>query len=176
MGNTDFFAAWQEWRSGREADLKAMYGRSCPAFPPDPRWVVTATYESYSRPRWETVGTAQRTPRPVPVHGMLRFFLDGTECRLEPYSSGPPGCLNLAFSDATSGGASYSPARVVFPEVPSRGQTTVVIDFNRAINPPCAFTPWSACAFPPAGNTLPIAVEAGEQAPGPLHATDLGLG
>jgi uncharacterized protein (DUF1684 family) len=42
---------------------------------------------------------------------------------------------------------------------------TVVLDFNRAINPPCAFTPFATYALPPTGNTLPIAVEAGELAP-----------
>jgi uncharacterized protein (DUF1684 family) len=176
MHDTDFFSMWQEWRSEREADLKAAYGKSCPVFPPDPRWVVTATYEPYPQPRREIVDTAAGAPRSVPVHGVLRFSLDGTECTLEPYSSGPPGCLNVAFRDATSGGASYPAARVVFPEVPSRGVSTVVIDFNRAINPPCAFTPWASCAFPPAGNALPVAIEAGEQAPEPPTETGLGIG
>lgn len=176
MRDIDFFLMWQEWRSERVADMKAAYGKSCPVFPPDPRWVVTATYEPYPQPRQEVVGTAAGVPRPVPVHGVLRFSLDGTQCTLEPYSSGPPGCLNVAFRDATSGGKSYPAARVVFPEVPRHGESTTVIDFNRAINPPCAFSPWASCAFPPAGNTMLVAVEAGEMAPELLTGTGLGIG
>jgi uncharacterized protein (DUF1684 family) len=158
-------AAWQAWRRERDAELDARFGASCPVFPPSPRWVVTADWQAYPRPRWETVGTADGRPRPVPVHGRLRFRLDGAEYTLEPYSSGPPGRLNVAFRDTTSGHTTYPVARVVFPALPRPGEACVVIDFNRAINPPCAFTAAAACAFPPPGNVLPVPVEAGEKLP-----------
>ncbi|MGI5170283.1 DUF1684 domain-containing protein [Spirillospora sp. CA-253888] len=159
------YADWDAWRRDRVAELAAVYGAECPAFPPDPRWITTARYQRYERPRWEAVGTATGNSQEVPVHGILRFTLEGVECSLEPYSSGPPGFLNVAFRDLTSGLSTYGAARVIFPPVPPPGVFEVVLDFNRSINPPCAFTPYAACAFPPARNTVPIAVEAGEKAP-----------
>lgn len=161
----EFLAAWRAWRRERNAQLRGLYGASCPVFPPDPRWVITAEYHAYPQPRREAVGTAGGGTRTVPVHGRLVFRLDGAECCLEPYSSGPPGRLNVAFTDATSGHLTYPLARVVFPPLPAAGASRVVIDFNRAINPPCAFTPYAACALPPPGNVLTVPVEAGEKLP-----------
>lgn len=160
-----FLTDWNVWRRERDAEIAAVYGSRCDAYPPDPRWVVPASYECYAEPRWDTVDAADGHQRRVPVHGVLRFVLHGVECALEPYSSGPPGLLNVAFRDATGGSTTFGPARVIFPPVPPVGAAEVVLDFNRAINPPCAFTPYAACALPPAGNTLPIAVEAGEKLP-----------
>jgi uncharacterized protein len=162
---TEFLAGWQSWRRDRDTELRDMFGGSCPAFPPGERWVVTAEYRPYPRPRPESVATAGGGTRTVRVHGRLLFSLGGAECCLEPYSSGPPGRLNVAFTDATSGDSTYPLGRVVFPPLPAPGQSRVVIDFNRAVNPPCAFTPYAWCALPPPGNRLPVLVEAGEKLP-----------
>jgi uncharacterized protein (DUF1684 family) len=166
MRDEEYIASWQQWRRQRDAELRDMYDVSCPTFPPDPRWVVTAAYRPYARPRVEAVGTSAGFQREVPVHGRLEFVLDGVQCTLEPYSVGPPGRLNVAFRDATSGESTYPLARVVFPAEPTPGESAVVIDFNCAINPPCAFVALATCALPPAGNTLPVRVEAGERMSG----------
>ena len=79
--------------------------------------------------------------------------------------NGPtPGSLHILFTDATSGVTTY-PAnrslRVAAPEADG----TVILDFNRATNLPCAYTGFATCPLPPAENRLPVAVEAGEQIP-----------
>lgn len=158
----DFLLAWQHWRRERDAELTQLFGAECAYYPFDPRWVVAADWEPYEVPRTEVVSSALGLPRMVPVHGALRFTLEGVECQLEPYSSGPPGRLNVAFRDATSGDTTYAAARVIFPPLPPPGSSRVMLDFNRAINPPCAFGP-AACAYPPASNTLSVAIAAGEK-------------
>ncbi|MEV4410495.1 DUF1684 domain-containing protein [Catellatospora sp. NPDC049609] len=135
-----------------------------PAFAPDARWVLAATFEAYERPRRVTVGAVV----PGLVHeqtarGVLRFALDGAVHELTAMDAGDGG-LSVLFRDATSGVSTHGGARSVsVPEPADDG--TVVIDFNRAVNLPCAFTDYGTCPVPPAENVLPIAVEAGERRP-----------
>ena len=65
------------------------------------------------------------------------------------------------FKDATSGETTYAPGRFLDTDMPKDG--IVVLDFNQAYNPPCAFTAFATCPLPPKQNTLTIAVEAGEK-------------
>ncbi len=127
--------------------------------------------------------TARFVPRPTPdsmnivdVHGIetrmswpgeLRFRLKGAQHALqvirEPNYHGDQ--LFVMFKDSTSGKESYPAMRYIFVAAPdSLGRT--VLDFNQAFTPPCAFTTSSTCALPPAGNTLPVRVTAGELKPG----------
>ncbi|MBO1332650.1 DUF1684 domain-containing protein [Streptomyces sp. VRA16 Mangrove soil] len=139
-----------------------------PVHPPRPEWVTRAVYEPYKHPRRIVLDTALDTVRrEFTLSGRLRFTLAGRELTLEPYG-GRDGVLNIPFRDLTSGATSYGAARVLYACRPAGDVLdgrSVVLDFNRAINPPCAFTPFATCALPPTGNTLPIAVEAGELAP-----------
>jgi hypothetical protein len=70
----------------------------------------------------------------------------------------------VLFTDATSGRATYPACRSLTVGVAGR-QQAVTLDFNRAVNLPCAYTDFATCPLPPAGNRLPVAVEAGEQTP-----------
>jgi uncharacterized protein (DUF1684 family) len=74
------------------------------------------------------------------------------------------GSLWILFRDATSGITTYPANRQLVTAAPSH-DGSVVIDFNRAINMPCAYTDFATCPLPPAANTLRFAVEAGEQIP-----------
>lgn len=139
------------------------------AYPPDPRWVTRAVFEAYGQPgRKMVLDTALDTVRrEFTIHGRLRFTLAGRELTLEPYG-GRDGVFNIPFRDLTSGATTYGAARVVYasrPPGPMHDGQEVTLDFNRAINPPCAFTAYATCALPPTGNTLPVPVEAGEFAP-----------
>ena len=69
--------------------------------------------------------------------------------------------LQFVFADATSGRKTYGGGRFLYAARPEGD--TFVLDFNRAINPPCAFTPFAVCPLPPAENRLPFAVTAGEK-------------
>ena len=72
----------------------------------------------------------------------------------------------MLFTDATSGVTTYAACRgLAIAEPVADG--TVTLDFNRAVNPPCAFTPFATCPLAPPGNDLPVAIEAGEKFSGP---------
>jgi len=101
--------------------------------------------------------------------GVVVFQKDGVEYRLEAVDEGD-GRLFLIFADRTSGHESYAAARFLYAEQPADGGSTVV-DFNRAYNPPCAFTEFSTCPLPPSSNRLDLRIEAGEKKPLPLLAS-----
>jgi uncharacterized protein (DUF1684 family) len=70
--------------------------------------------------------------------------------------------------DQTSGKETYGAGRFLYSDLPKNGK--VVLDFNEAYNPPCAFTPYATCPLPPPQNWMPVRVEAGEKAYGkPMH-------
>ncbi|SMC58434.1 Protein of unknown function [Kibdelosporangium aridum] len=93
----------------------------------------------------------------------MRFEYDGKEHTLTAFN-GRTGGLTILFTDATSGVTTYAANREVsIPDIAEDG--TVVLDFTRALNLPCAFTEFATCPLPPAGNDLPFAVEAGEKIP-----------
>ena len=94
--------------------------------------------------------------------GAAVFERDGKAFRLEPVIE-VPGDINLflVFADRTSGKETYGAARFVYTEPPKDGK--VVLDFNKAYNPPCAFTPFATCPLPTQQNRLDTRVTAGEK-------------
>ena len=96
--------------------------------------------------------------------GVMEFERDGRTFRLQALDEGEgDGKLFLVFADRTSGHGSYGAGRFVYTAMPD-AQGNVVIDFNQAYNPPCAFTPFATCPLPPPENRLDLAIEAGEKA------------
>ncbi len=102
--------------------------------------------------------------------GVVVFQKDGVEYRLEAVDEGD-GRLFLIFADRTSGHESYAAARFLYADKPAADGGMTVVDFNRAYNPPCAFTEYSTCPMPPPSNRLDLRVEAGEKKPRPLLAS-----
>ncbi|MFM1867862.1 MAG: hypothetical protein RL591_1270 [Planctomycetota bacterium] len=92
----------------------------------------------------------------------LRSTLRGNPIELIA-TAGTNGRLFVVFADSTNGRESYGGGRFLDIPAPVDGKTT--IDFNRATNPPCAFTPFATCPMPPAQNRLPLEIRAGERAP-----------
>ncbi|WP_375387165.1 DUF1684 domain-containing protein [uncultured Amnibacterium sp.] len=133
------------------------------AYPADERWAVDARYEPFDVPRPTTVGSvAPGLEHVYDAPGQIVLELDGTEHRLTVFGAGD-GFFAL-FTDATSGVTTYPANRslsIPGPEADGR----VVVDFNRAVNLPCAYTAFATCPLPPAENRLPIAIEAGELLP-----------
>ena len=134
-------------RHADSPNLRAYDGTPC--YPADPCWVVTARFVPYAEPREDAVGDV------VFVHG-------GTEHRLVAWAEEDG--LWILFRDATSGVTTYPANRQLVTPAPSP-DGEVQIDFNRAYNMPCAYTDFATCPLPPAANTLPFAVEAGEKIP-----------
>ncbi|MFG3499390.1 DUF1684 domain-containing protein [Streptomyces sp. NPDC047928] len=130
------------------------------ATPYDPRWVVPGTFHPYERALSVRVENADGRERGLGLAGELAFTLDGTEHTLR-VAVEEDGSLWAVFADATSGHGSYR-FRFLRPTPPAP-TGTVTVDFNRTLLPPCAFADHFICPFPPPGNTLPVAVPAGER-------------
>jgi uncharacterized protein (DUF1684 family) len=140
-----------------------------PAFPPDPKWVMPGRFEPYPVARPVTLDTAfDNVQKDLNIFGRIVFSLLGQEYAFEVYA-GVPGELHVPFRDLTSGVSTYGGARILMVPLPDRirpdGGFDLTLDFNRAVNGPCGLTPYAPCALPPPGNTLPVAIEAGEQSP-----------
>jgi uncharacterized protein (DUF1684 family) len=136
-----------------------------PAYAPDPRWRVTGRYLPFDQPRPTTVGAVVEGLQHVyDAPGRIEFSLDGQPLSLTAFNGATPGSLFVLFTDETSGVTTYSANRALKVDQPD-ADGTVVLDFTRATNLPCAYTEFATCPLPPAGNHLPVAVEAGEKQP-----------
>jgi uncharacterized protein (DUF1684 family) len=104
------------------------------------------------------------TVSPLPSPGYVTFELDGRELRLDPVLEEPDAKeLFYIFRDTTAGKDTYPAGRFLYSEMPKDGQ--VVLDFNKAYSPPCAFTSFATCPLPPRQNRLDVRIEAGEKKP-----------
>jgi len=139
-------------------------------FPTDPSFVVDATFEPYEEPREVAIPTVLGTDTTMRAFGVLHFSIGGRGLTLEPYAeSAEDKTLFLIFRDQTSGDTSYGAGRFLSADAPGDDRTTV-LDFNLAVNPPCAFTPYATCPLPPPQNILDVPIEAGEMYSGPAHS------
>lgn len=139
--------------------------RGVPTFEPDPDWILTGHYEPRDSPgslMLDSVDPSVRAHR-YDSAGHVRFRYDGQDYTLQVPRSG--GMVNMVFADTTNGVSTYGAGRsLVISPVSEDGQ--VRLDFNRAVNLPCAFGDnFPICPVPPPTNQLPFAIEAGEQMP-----------
>jgi uncharacterized protein (DUF1684 family) len=133
-------------------------------FPVNPAYRVKASFEPYREPHQVAVATAQGPKQQMLVPGLVRFTLGGRALALEPFVSSPEDrSFFFVFRDATSGSETYGAGRFLDVAVPANGSRKVVMDFNLAYTPPCAFTPYATCPLPPTQNEIPIRIEAGEK-------------
>lgn len=131
-------------------------------FPVDPAWRIEADFLPYTTPQARAIPTVLGTSEPMTAPGLLRFKVKGRTCTLEPVIEDPAHPeLFIIFRDATSGKATYPAGRFLTAAMPKDGK--VVLDFNRAYNPPCAFSHFATCPLPPKRNELRLAVRAGEK-------------
>lgn len=130
-------------------------------YPVSPRWRLRGRLEaapdrSIAVP--DVLGDVSDEPSP----GSIVFSVAGQELRLDALEGGGNGELWLVFGDATNGETTYGGGRFVYTSAPA-DDGTMWVDFNRAYNPPCAFTPYATCPLPPPQNRLLLAIEAGEK-------------
>ena len=130
-------------------------------FPVDPAWRLTGKLETFEPARTLEIPNVlgQLTPQESP--GAAVFEIAGEIHRLDALA-GPEGTLYLIFADQTSGRETYGGGRFLYSE-PVAEDGTVVLDFNKAYNPPCAFTDYATCPLPPRQNKLAVPIEAGEK-------------
>lgn len=141
-----------------------------PTYPPSVAWVIEGTFIAYAEPRSVTVGATVEGLAHVHVSsGEAEFVIEGRTLRLTAFNDEVPGELSIIFSDLTSGTTTYPACRFLTINSP-RDDGSVVVDFNRATNPACAYTNFATCPLAPTGNQLPIRVEAGEKRPVDSHS------
>lgn len=149
------------WRF-RDPDAPARHRFSgIEHFPVDPAWRLHAQWHAYERPRPITLLTSIGTPLAATMPGEAVFQRDGRAYRLQAVTQPNDPKLFFVFADRTSGKETYGGARYLFVDPPGDGN--LVLDFNRAENPPCALTPHLVCPIAPPGNRLDLAINAGEK-------------
>lgn len=146
----------------KHADAPTRTGFAGLAYwPADPSWKIDARFVPHppgkTLPVADIIGVVNAVPNP----GAVEFDRDGRTWRIEALDEGD-GSLFLVFADRTNGHGSYGAGRFLYADKP-HDDGTVVLDFNQAYNPPCAFTPFATCPLPPPENRLDLAVTAGEK-------------
>ena len=131
-------------------------------FPPDLKWRLTAKFVPYSPPKKIPITNVLGMTSDEISPGALVFSVNGKEYRIDPILEQGEKDLFLIIKDQTSRDLTYPAARYLYAKTAGADGTTIV-DFNRAYNPPCAFTPYATCPLPPKQNVLPFRIEAGEK-------------
>lgn len=133
-------------------------------YPGQPSYRVTAQFIPYKEPKAVSLVNLLGDVEQLYSPGYVTFKLNGQDLSLEPVSSGS-NKLFFIFRDLTSGKTTYKPGRFLYADAPASLTEAgpVLLDFNQAINPPCAFTAYATCPLPPKRNYLSVAIAAGEQ-------------
>jgi len=129
---------------------------------------VEARWVSYPQPKPVEVPNILGQTEAMPSPGYAEFTLNGKPVRVDGVLESPDAEeLFFILRDQTSGKETYGAGRFLYAGLPKGGK--VVLDFNKAYNPPCAFTPYATCPLPPPQNWMPVRVEAGEMSYGKGH-------
>lgn len=129
-------------------------------WPADPGWKIEADFIPHPPGKTLPIVDIISVTTPSPNPGAVEFTRDGKRYRLEALGE-VGGELFFVLADRTSGHGSYPAGRFLDAPAPVNGK--VVLDFNQAYNPPCAFTPFATCPLPPPENRLDLAITAGEK-------------
>ena len=130
------------------------------SYPLDPRWRVGARFDAFEKPKPVRVPDVRGGFMDFMATGELVFRLDGQEMRLTAFGEDGGEDYFVMFKDPTNQSTTYSGYRIVLPKAVKNGDWTV-LDFNFAMNPPCAYSRFTTCPLPPPENRLTVAVEAG---------------
>jgi uncharacterized protein len=128
-------------------------------FPVDESYRVIARYVPYDKPKPIEIQNVMGDTLRESVPGYVAFKLGGKDLRLDAEVDGV--AASFVFRDLTSGHETYAASRFLDTKIEPDG--TVVLDFNEAYNPPCAYNPYTTCPLPPPQNRLPARIEAGEK-------------
>ena len=131
-------------------------------YPPRQKYKLKAKFVPYDPPKMETIATVVGTTDEMRVPGYVSFEIDGKPYRLDAFGDYPESKrLFIVMRDGTSGEETYGASRFMSAEVSDDG--SVDLNFNRAYNPPCAYTAFATCPLPPPQNILSVKIEAGEK-------------
>jgi uncharacterized protein len=127
-------------------------------FPVREDWRISAKFVPLPAHAKLVLDTVIGEPDAEESPGYVEFQRGGQTYRLQAVAEGDQ--LFFVMRDLTSGKSTYPASRFLYADPPKDG--TVILDFNKAENPPCAFTPYATCPLPPPQNRLALAIEAGE--------------
>lgn len=172
FGSVSFIAIDRGGRKGlrvRDSEAATRSGfAGIDRFPVDPAWRIVADWLPLEPPFQLATGTVIGTIENYPAPGKAVFERDGQRFESYPVLEAPGDTqLFLVFADATSGKETYGAARFLYADMPRDGK--IMLDFNKAYNPPCAFTPFATCPLAPPENRLGLRVTAGEKKYGKDH-------
>ena len=136
-------------------------------YPPNAAYRIRARWIPYNPPKVLDIPTVLGTTTHLPAPGAVEFTIGGQTLRLEPVLEEPKSTeLFFIIRDATSKTSTYGAGRFLYTSLPDHGVAEpgeVWLDFNRLVNPPCAFTAYATCPLPPPQNRLSIEIPAGER-------------
>ncbi len=127
-------------------------------YSPNSKFVIEADWVAFDEPKTIQVPDILGNLNDEKSPGYARFKIEGVEQELQPILEDNK--LFFIFRDRTSGKKTYGAARFLYADLPKNNK--VILDFNKATNPPCAVTPYATCPMPPPSNVLKVAVTAGE--------------
>ncbi|HVT43278.1 MAG TPA: DUF1684 domain-containing protein [Thermoanaerobaculia bacterium] len=130
-------------------------------YPIDPKWNIEARFERYDPPKTIPIVNVLNMVDDNLSPGAIVFEIDGTTHRIDPIVEEGSTDWFVMFADTTNGAETYGAGRYLYTAPAENGK--VRIDFNKAYNPPCAFTAFATCPLPPKQNRLPVRVAAGEK-------------
>ena len=131
------------------------------SFPASAEWRVVARYEAYNPPKPVTITNVLGETEEAGASGAVVFQRGGQTVRIDAFEESG-GRLFLIFGDQTNAFETYGAGRFIdTDQAPRDGH--VVVDFNKAFNPPCAVSAYAVCPLPPKQNRLPLQVKAGEK-------------
>jgi uncharacterized protein len=128
-------------------------------FPIDPNYRANGVFTAHEKPRKLEVVNSVGLLTPMNNVGSVTFDLLGQTLKLEAFEASEDQVWFI-FKDATSGPVTYGAGRFLYGT--RQADNSIIVDFNRAYHPPCAFTPYATCPFPPRENILTVKIEAGE--------------
>lgn len=170
FGGASFYVIDREGRKALRVKDPAAPSRSgfvgIDYFPIDPSWRIEADWVPFAPAHKLEIGSVIGTIEAVDVPGKAVFQREGHTFELLPYQEEPGGELFFVIADRTSGKETYGAARFFYAALPAGGLAQpgkLELDFNKAYNPPCAFTPFATCPLAPPENRLDLAVTAGEK-------------
>jgi uncharacterized protein len=164
FGSAQFFVIARDGRKAlrvkdENADTRTHF-LGLDYFPIDASWRVVADWVPFDPPHELEIGSVLGTIDKEKVPGKAVFTRDGHTFELFPIQE-EPNSLFFVFADRTSGKETYGAAR--FLDTPLAKDGKLVLDFNQARNPPCAFTPYATCPLAPPENRLDVRITAGEK-------------
>jgi uncharacterized protein (DUF1684 family) len=131
-------------------------------YPIDPKWRLEARFEPYQPAKMIPITNVLGMTDDETSPGALAFDVGGRIYRIDPILEKGETDLFVMIADGTTGKETYGAGRYLYVSPPDAAGK-VVIDFNKAYSPPCAFTNFATCPLPPRQNHLPFRIEAGEK-------------